>query len=194
MPPLSRWFPGSRGDAINGGPVVRAQSRTVAAGPLVRRLPRRHAFTPGELRRPAAPSPPLPSRRYIYPSSRRSSAHPSLPGSPSLPRSPSSRRRSRAPKFFLLPCFRRLTMDHAEQLGGAPESNWPQSLDKPLTQELYNFGLLVPPGCRLAKPWRICKDGYPMLDNPATPEQLRVHPGGRYNTRGRHAYWDGKNL
>ncbi|KAE8788635.1 hypothetical protein D1007_37200 [Hordeum vulgare] len=88
-------------------------------------------------------------------------------------------------------------MDHAGGSssggGGAPESNWPQSLDKPLTQELYNFGLLVPSGCRLAKPWRICKDGYPALDNPATPEQLRVHPGGRYNTRGRHAYWDGKN-
>ncbi|KAI4991915.1 hypothetical protein ZWY2020_040301 [Hordeum vulgare] len=81
-------------------------------------------------------------------------------------------------------------MDHAG--GGVPESNWPQSLDKPLTREVYNFGLLVPPGCRLAKPWRICKDGYPTLDNPATPEQLRVHPGGRYNTRGRHDYWDGK--
>ncbi|KAE8791990.1 hypothetical protein D1007_33621 [Hordeum vulgare] len=88
-------------------------------------------------------------------------------------------------------------MDHAGGSssggGGAPESNWPQSLDKPLTHELYNFVLLVPPGCRLAKPWRICKDGYPTLDNPATPEQLRVHPGGCYNTRGWHAYWDGKN-
>ncbi|KAI4986458.1 hypothetical protein ZWY2020_019088 [Hordeum vulgare] len=88
-------------------------------------------------------------------------------------------------------------MDHAVGSssggGGASESNWPQSLDKPLTQELYRFGLLVPPGCRLAKPWMICKDGYPTLDNPATPEQLRVHPGGRYNIRGRHDYWDGKN-
>ncbi|KAI5001467.1 hypothetical protein ZWY2020_026117 [Hordeum vulgare] len=88
-------------------------------------------------------------------------------------------------------------MDHAGGSssggGGAPESNWPQSLDKSLTQELYNFGLLVPPGCRLAKPWRICKDGYPTLTNPATPEQLRVHPGGHYNTHGRHAFWDGKN-
>ncbi|KAE8781950.1 hypothetical protein D1007_44693 [Hordeum vulgare] len=82
-------------------------------------------------------------------------------------------------------------MDHAggnsSDGGGASESNWPQSLDKPLTQEVYDFGLLVPPGCRLAKPWRICKDGYPTLDNTATSEQLRVHPGGR------HAYWDGKN-
>ncbi|KAE8813451.1 hypothetical protein D1007_09457 [Hordeum vulgare] len=74
-------------------------------------------------------------------------------------------------------------MDHADGSssgggGGAPESNWPQSLDKPLTQELFNFGLLVPPGCRLAKPWRICKDGYPTLTNPATPEQLRALPAG----------------
>ncbi|KAI4985573.1 hypothetical protein ZWY2020_018203 [Hordeum vulgare] len=64
-------------------------------------------------------------------------------------------------------------MDHAGGSsfgggGGAPERNWPQSLDKPLTHELFNFGLLVPPGCRLAKPWRICKDGYPTLTNPAT--------------------------
>ncbi|KAI5021997.1 hypothetical protein ZWY2020_058727 [Hordeum vulgare] len=89
-------------------------------------------------------------------------------------------------------------MDHAGGSsssggGGAPESNWPQSLDKPLTQELFNFGLLVPSDCRLAKPWLICKDGYPTLTNPATPEQLRVHPGGRYNTNGRHAFWDGTN-
>ncbi|KAI4996039.1 hypothetical protein ZWY2020_041137 [Hordeum vulgare] len=88
-------------------------------------------------------------------------------------------------------------MDHvggsSSDSGGAPQSNWPQSLDKSLTQELFNFGLLVPPRCRLAKPWRICKDGYPTLTNPATPEQLRVHPGGRYNTHGRHAFWDGKN-
>ncbi|KAI4989011.1 hypothetical protein ZWY2020_036328 [Hordeum vulgare] len=88
-------------------------------------------------------------------------------------------------------------MDHAGGSssggGGVSESNSPQSLDKPLTQELYGFGLLVPPGCRLAKPWRICKDGYPTLDNPATPEQLRVHPGGCYNTRGRHDFWDEKN-
>ncbi|KAI4996037.1 hypothetical protein ZWY2020_041135 [Hordeum vulgare] len=60
-------------------------------------------------------------------------------------------------------------------------------------QELFNFGLLVPPGCRLAKPWRICKDDYRTLTNPATPEQLRVHPGGRYNTHGRNVFWDGKN-
>ncbi|KAI4997377.1 hypothetical protein ZWY2020_052719 [Hordeum vulgare] len=60
-------------------------------------------------------------------------------------------------------------MDHAGG-GGVSESNWPQSIDKLLTEELYGYGLLVPSGCRLAKPWRICKDGYPTLDNPATPE------------------------
>ncbi|KAE8816134.1 hypothetical protein D1007_06248 [Hordeum vulgare] len=77
--------------------------------------------------------------------------------------------------------------------GGASERNWPQSLDKPLTQELHGYSLLVPPGCRLAKPWRICKDGYPTLDDSATPEQLRIHPDGGHNIHGRHAYWDGKS-
>ncbi|KAI4999740.1 hypothetical protein ZWY2020_004329 [Hordeum vulgare] len=77
--------------------------------------------------------------------------------------------------------------------GGASESNWPQSLDKPLTEELHGYGLLVPPGCRLTKPWRIYKDGYPTLDDPATSVQLRIHPGGRHNIRDRHAFWDGKS-
>ncbi|KAI4991542.1 hypothetical protein ZWY2020_039928 [Hordeum vulgare] len=77
--------------------------------------------------------------------------------------------------------------------GGASESNWPQSLEKPLTEELHAYGLIVPPGCCLAKPWRICKDGYPTLDDPATPEQLRIHPGIRHNIRTRHTYWDGKS-
>ncbi|KAI4988544.1 hypothetical protein ZWY2020_030174 [Hordeum vulgare] len=167
---------------------VASVSDAVAAGPLVRRLPRRRAFTPGELRRPAAPSPPLPSLRYIpaVPAARR---HTCLLASFFL--ASSSRRWSRRsllpPPFSVVPA-----MDHAggssSSGGGAAESNWPQSLDKPLTQELYDFGLLVPSGCRLAKPWRICRDGYPTLDNPSTPEQLRVHPGGRYNTRGRHDY------
>ncbi|KAI5015705.1 hypothetical protein ZWY2020_057095 [Hordeum vulgare] len=30
--------------------------------------------------------------------------------------------------------------------GGASESNWPLSLDKPLTEELHRYGLLVPSG------------------------------------------------
>ncbi|KAI5003382.1 hypothetical protein ZWY2020_030542 [Hordeum vulgare] len=63
----------------------------------------------------------------------------------------------------------------------------------PATEELYRYGLLVPPGCRLAKPWRINKDGYATQGDPATAEELRTHRGGRYNIRGRHAFWDGKN-
>ncbi|KAE8791401.1 hypothetical protein D1007_34149 [Hordeum vulgare] len=77
--------------------------------------------------------------------------------------------------------------------GGAPESNRPLSLDKPLTEELHSYGLLVPPVCRLAKPWRVSKDSYPTLDDPATPQELRTHPGGRHNICGRHAFWDGKS-
>ncbi|KAI5021265.1 hypothetical protein ZWY2020_055110 [Hordeum vulgare] len=77
--------------------------------------------------------------------------------------------------------------------GSAPESNWPNSLDQPATEELYRLGLLVPPGCRLVKPWRISKDGYPTKGDTATVEELRTHRGGRYNVRGRHAFWDGKS-
>ncbi|KAI4966622.1 hypothetical protein ZWY2020_037827 [Hordeum vulgare] len=77
--------------------------------------------------------------------------------------------------------------------GSAPESNWPLSLDQPATEELYQFGLLIPPGCRLAKPWRINKDGYTTHGDPATAKELRTHRGGRYNIRGCHASWDGKN-
>ncbi|KAI5021804.1 hypothetical protein ZWY2020_058534 [Hordeum vulgare] len=77
--------------------------------------------------------------------------------------------------------------------GSAPESNWPLSLDQLATEELYRFGLLVPPGCRLAKPWRINKDGFTTQGDPATAEELRTHCGGRYNIHGRHAFWDGKN-
>ncbi|KAE8817985.1 hypothetical protein D1007_04343 [Hordeum vulgare] len=72
--------------------------------------------------------------------------------------------------------------------GSAPESNWLLSLDQSATEELYRFGLLVPPGCHLAKPWRISKDGYVMQGDPATAEELCTHRGGRYNIRGRHAF------
>ncbi|KAE8786655.1 hypothetical protein D1007_39474 [Hordeum vulgare] len=63
--------------------------------------------------------------------------------------------------------------------GSAPESNWPNSLDQPATEELSRLGLLVPPGCRLAKPWRISKDGYPTKGDPETVEELRTHRGDR---------------
>ncbi|KAI4979938.1 hypothetical protein ZWY2020_016691 [Hordeum vulgare] len=88
-------------------------------------------------------------------------------------------------------------MDHAggssSDGGGAPESTWPNSLDQLATEGLHRLGLLVSPGCRLAKPWRINKDGYPMKGDPPTAEELRTHRGGRYNARGRHAFWDGKS-
>ncbi|KAI5004817.1 hypothetical protein ZWY2020_032060 [Hordeum vulgare] len=88
-------------------------------------------------------------------------------------------------------------MDHAGGSssggGSAPESNWPNSLDQPATEELHRLGLLVPPGCRLAKPWWISKDGYPTKGDPPTAEELRTHRGGRYNASGRHAFWDGKS-
>ncbi|KAI5009848.1 hypothetical protein ZWY2020_011985 [Hordeum vulgare] len=44
--------------------------------------------------------------------------------------------------------------------GGAPESNWPLNLDSPAMEELHRYELLVPTGCRLAKPWNVSKDGY----------------------------------
>ncbi|KAE8789009.1 hypothetical protein D1007_36870 [Hordeum vulgare] len=70
---------------------------------------------------------------------------------------------------------------------GAPESNWSWSLDSLATEELHRYELLVPPGCRLVKPWNVSKDGY------ATAEELRNHRGGRHNIRIRHEFWDGKN-
>ncbi|KAI5010628.1 hypothetical protein ZWY2020_012765 [Hordeum vulgare] len=54
-------------------------------------------------------------------------------------------------------------------------------LTLPTTEELHRYGLLVPPGCRLAKRWRVGK------------EELRNHHGGRYNIYGRHVFWDGKS-
>ncbi|KAI4979572.1 hypothetical protein ZWY2020_016325 [Hordeum vulgare] len=63
----------------------------------------------------------------------------------------------------------------------------------PETEELHRLGLLVPPGCRLAQPWRISKDGYPTKGDSPTAEELRTHRGGRYNARGRHAFWYGKS-
>ncbi|KAI5017055.1 hypothetical protein ZWY2020_037433 [Hordeum vulgare] len=78
--------------------------------------------------------------------------------------------------------------------GGAPPSIWPSSLDDPASEELHRYALLVSPGCRLAKPWRVDKDGYAMLGPAATAEELRTHRGGRYNIYGRHIFWDGKSF
>ncbi|KAE8819436.1 hypothetical protein D1007_02662 [Hordeum vulgare] len=78
--------------------------------------------------------------------------------------------------------------------GGAPPSIWPSSLDDPASEKLHRYALLVPLGCRLAKSWRVEKDGYAMLGPAAMVEELRTHRGGRYNIYGRHIFWDGKSF
>ncbi|KAE8798225.1 hypothetical protein D1007_26519 [Hordeum vulgare] len=70
--------------------------------------------------------------------------------------------------------------------GGALPSIWSSSLDALATEELHRYALLVPPGRRHAKPWRVGKDGYATLRPAATAEELRNHRGGRYNIYGRH--------
>ncbi|KAM3272018.1 hypothetical protein ACQJBY_042298 [Aegilops geniculata] len=75
--------------------------------------------------------------------------------------------------------------------GGDGRSAWPSSLSTPETEELYRFGLLVPPGCRLPHDWKLDKDGYPRRGPGATAEEKRT--GGRNNIAGRHAFWDGKD-
>lgn len=64
----------------------------------------------------------------------------------------------------------------------------------PETDELIRLGLMVPPGCRLPKAFRITAEGYPTRGGGATPEELRRHRGGRWNLDGRHAFWDGKDF
>ncbi|KAI4978584.1 hypothetical protein ZWY2020_015337 [Hordeum vulgare] len=165
--PLARWFDGSQGDAANGPSVRRTPEvahslRASNAGQLPHRLPFRRCAIYS--RRPAA-------RRHT----RRS-----LLLSPAL-------RRPTPPLDALfssllpsvVPTIAHFTGGSSFGIGGAPESNWPLSLDKPLTAELHSYGLLVPPGCRLAKPWSVSKDGYPTQDDPATPKELRTHPGDR---------------
>ncbi|KAF6999998.1 hypothetical protein CFC21_015959 [Triticum aestivum] len=70
-------------------------------------------------------------------------------------------------------------------------SAWPSSLSTPETEELYRFGILVPPGCRLPHDWKLDKDGYTTRGPGATAEEKRT--GGRNNIAGRHAFWDGKD-
>ncbi|KAI4964116.1 hypothetical protein ZWY2020_008367 [Hordeum vulgare] len=70
---------------------------------------------------------------------------------------------------------------------------WTLGLDTPVTEELHRYELLVPPGCRLVKPWKVSKDGFATMGPPATAEELRNHRDGLYNVRGRHAFWDGKS-
>ncbi|KAI4972352.1 hypothetical protein ZWY2020_003277 [Hordeum vulgare] len=50
--------------------------------------------------------------------------------------------------------------------GGDPPSIWPTRLDGPAMEELHRYAPLVLPGCRLAKPWKVSKDGYATLGPP----------------------------
>ncbi|KAI4989534.1 hypothetical protein ZWY2020_036851 [Hordeum vulgare] len=179
--PLACWFDGSRGDAANGPPVrptpeAAHSLRGSNAGQLPCRLPFRRCAIYS--RRPAA-------RRHT----RRS-----LLLSPALrcPAPPLDALFS-SPLPSIVPTMAHFAGGSSSGAGSAPESNWPLSLDKPLTAELHSYGLLVPPGCRLTKPWRVSKDRYPTQDDPATPEELRTHPGDRHNINGRHSFWDGKS-
>ena len=78
--------------------------------------------------------------------------------------------------------------------GAAPGGHWPSSLTLGQTEDLARFGLYVPPAAKLPRPWRISADGFPTQGVPATPAELRAHPGGRYNRKGRHHFWKGKRF
>ncbi|XBI40052.1 hypothetical protein VPH35_124709 [Triticum aestivum] len=75
--------------------------------------------------------------------------------------------------------------------GGDGLSAWPSSLSTSETEELYRFGLLVLPGCRLPHDWKLDKDGYPRRGPGATAEEKWT--GGCNNIAGRHAFWDDKD-
>ena len=78
--------------------------------------------------------------------------------------------------------------------GAAPGGHWPSSLTLGQTEDLAWFGLYVPPEAKLPRPWRISADGFPTQGVPATPAELRAHPGGRYNRKGRRHFWKGKRF
>ena len=78
--------------------------------------------------------------------------------------------------------------------GAAPGGHWPSSLTLGQTEDLARFGLYVPPAAKLPRPWRISADGFPTQGVPATPAELRAHPGGRYNRKGRRHFWKGKRF
>lgn len=78
--------------------------------------------------------------------------------------------------------------------GAAPGGHWPSSLTLGQTEDLARFGLYVPPAAKLPRPWRISADGFPTQGVPATKAELRAHPGGRYNRKGRRHFWKGKRF
>ncbi|XBI18129.1 hypothetical protein VPH35_060001 [Triticum aestivum] len=61
--------------------------------------------------------------------------------------------------------------------GAAPGGHWPSSLTLGQTEDLARFSLYVPPAAKLPRPWRISADGFPTQGVPATPAELRAHPG-----------------
>ena len=78
--------------------------------------------------------------------------------------------------------------------GVAPGGVWPSSLTLGQTEDLFRFGLLVPPAAKVPRPWRISADGYPTQGPPATNAELSAHPGGRCNRRNRRRFWRGKRF
>ena len=70
---------------------------------------------------------------------------------------------------------------------------WPTSIGVPETVELHRYCLLVPPGCRLPRNWKIDAEGFATLGPGATEEELRNHSGGRHNIEGRKRFWRGKD-
>ena len=78
--------------------------------------------------------------------------------------------------------------------GAAPGGHWPSSLTLGQTEDLARFCLYVPPAAKVPRPWRISADGFPTQGVPATKAELRAHPGGRYNRKGRRHFWKGKRF
>nr|XP_040249816.1 verprolin-like [Aegilops tauschii subsp. strangulata] len=62
------------------------------------------------------------------------------------------------------------------------------------TEDLFRFGLFVPPAAKVPRPWRISADGYPTQGPLVTNAELSAHPGGRFNRRNRRRFWRGKRF
>ncbi|KAI4981112.1 hypothetical protein ZWY2020_021597 [Hordeum vulgare] len=78
--------------------------------------------------------------------------------------------------------------------GVAPGGGGLSSLTAAQNEDLARFGLSMSPLAKLSRPWRISADVHPTLGPPALREELRRHPGGRYDRKGRRRYWTGKNF
>ncbi|KAE8775693.1 hypothetical protein D1007_51757 [Hordeum vulgare] len=57
--------------------------------------------------------------------------------------------------------------------GGDLPSIGPMSLNAPATEELHRNTLPVPPGCLLAKPWKVSKDDYATVATAASAAATR---------------------